>query len=477
LHLFVFTQLSHMQKHPKLAAHALVLAALLSPPLAQAQLGGLLQKLQQAQQGAQPAGPGAATSTAKGGKAQRSDQLCSRQVGTLGRMKVDTGVIASEFRIADLEGLQDDFHKALAKGPISKTFPNARFFQASFETARVRALYDTFLAFPEPNTLAALIQISRGTDAQEQNDARMALVYLHLQAPELSAAPDRWQEHFKAATSQEHYTATVFRARIAAYGEYGPKNLRQALGDLVAADRIQQGYRTSEPKREFDSHNYQLVHTATARDIYLNEPNMPSRQRWQAVAEMAAQIEQAQRAYASQLPNTRIGRLYAEATRVNHESIEIGNEIIRRTQSGNQTVGQIASLQSLRESGAGEKKVFEDISPEVQSAQLRVIGKLGSLDEQQKQMLAQAQEKRMVAQGIIAQSYGELIQSLAANMGGDLVRMAAPLPALTQANNALIQSCLISAKWEQAMRAKDVPKPDAKATEASVANLAAKYKD
>lgn len=462
-----------MKKHQKLAAGCLAGAALLTPFMAQAQLGNLLQKLQQAQQGGQTAGPG----SAKGGKAQRNDQWCSRQVGTLGRIKVDTGVIASEFRIADLEGLQDDFRKALAKGPISKTFPNARFFQASFETARVRALYDTFLAFPEPDTLAALIQVSRGSDAQEQNDARMALVYLHLQAPELSAAPDRWQEHFRAAMSQEHYTATVFRARIAAYGEYGPKNLRQALGDLVAADRIQNSYRTGETRKEFDAQNYQTVYGATARDIYLNEPNMPSRQNWRSTADLAVQIEQAQKAFASQLPTTRVGRLYAEATRINTESIEIGNEIIRRTQSGNQTVGQIASLQSLRESGAGEKKVFEDISPEVQSAQLRVIGKLGSLDEQQKQMLAQAHEKRMVAQGIIAQSYGELFQMLTSSMGGDMVRMAAPLPALAQANNALIQSCLISAKWEQAMRAKDVPKPDTKATEASVANLAAKYKD
>jgi len=342
---------------------------------------------------------------------------------------------------------------------------------------RVRAIYDTFLAFPEPDMLAALIQLSRGSDPQERGDALMALTFLHLQAPELSIKPDRWRELLQAASSQEHYTAQVFRARIAAYGEYGPKNLRQALGDLVSAGQLPMQYRGSEGRKEFDSQNYQLVHTATAKDIYFNEPNMPSRQQWQGPAQIALQIEQAQQAYAQQLPNTRVGRLYAEASRLNAESIKLGNEIIKSTQGGNQTVGQIASRESLRESGAGEKKVFEDISPEVQSAQLKVIGKLGTLDDQQKQMLAQAHERRLVAQGVISQSYGELLQMLTANLGGDMVKMATPLPALAQANNALIQSCIIAAKWEQAMRAKDVAKPDAKKTEASVANLSSKYKD
>jgi hypothetical protein len=91
-------------------------------------------------------------------------------------------------------------------------------------------------------------------------------------------------------------------------------------------------------------------------------------------------------------------------------------------------------------------------------------------------MLVQAQEKRLVAQGIIAQSYGELLQTLTAGFG-DMVKMAAPLPALTQANNALIQSCIISAKWEQAMRAKDMAKVDVKKAESAVTDLSSKYKD
>ena len=131
---------------------------------AHAQFGNLLQQLQKLQPPAQqtPGGMpslGAAKGPAKGGLTP-SDQWCSQQAGALGGMKIDTGVIASEFKVPELEALQDDFRTALRKEKISKTFPSARFFQASFETKKVRAIYDTFLAFPDPDTLAALIQIS-----------------------------------------------------------------------------------------------------------------------------------------------------------------------------------------------------------------------------------------------------------------------------------------------------------------------------
>lgn len=450
------------------------------PMLAQAQFGNLLEQLQKLQPQNQQSGvaPGAPGGQRKAGGLMPSDQWCSQQVGALGRMTVDTAVIASEFNVPDLETLQDDFLKAFRKGKISKTFPSARFFQASFETKKVRAIYDSFLAFPEPETLGALIQISRAQDQQERSDALMALTFLHLQAPELSVNKDRWWALYQSALGTEHFTALVFRARINAYGEYGAKNLGQALGDLVEAGGLQSKYsRGGGFRMEFDSQNYQLIHTATAKDIFFNEPNMPYRQQWQGPAQMGLQIEQAQQAYARQLPNTRVGRMYAEANRINAESITIGNNIIKKTQGGNQLAGQLEGLQSLRASSAGEKPVFEDVSPEVQAAQIKMISKAGSFDKEQKQMLLQAQEKRLAAQGIISQSYTELFQMLMANMGGDMVKMAAPLPALTQANNALIQSCIITAKWEQAMRAKDVPKADTKKVEAAVSDLNSKYKE
>ena len=471
-------------KKPSLRKPALLILAAftLTPMLAQAQFGNLLQQLQKLQPPGQqaPGGMpslGTARAPAKGGLTP-SDQWCSQQVGALGRMKIDTAVIASEFKVSELEALQDDFTAALRKDKISKTFPSARFFQASFETKKVRAIYDTFLAFPEPDTLAALIQISRAPDQQERADALMALTFLHLQAPDLSINKNRWRETYQAALSGgEHFTATVFRARMAAYGEHGAKNLGQALGDLVSAGGLQGKYSQGDGiRKEFDSQNYQLIHTNTAKDIFYNEPNMPYRQQWEGPAKQALQIEQAQLAYARQLPSTRIGKMYAQASQINAESVQIGNDIIKSTQGGNQLMGQLASLESLKSKNTGEKPVFEDVSPEIQAAQIKMISKTGTLDERQKQMLVQAQEKRLAAQGIISQSYGELLQTLTAGFG-DMVKMAAPLPALTQANNALIQSCIISAKWEQAMRAKDVAKVDMKKVEASVGQDLSKYKD
>ncbi len=456
-------------------------SALTAIPLtAQAQFGNLLQQLQQLQPPGQrnpTASPASPTGRGKPGAQASSDQWCQQQVATLGGMKVDPSIVASEFRVTELEALQDQFLQAFRRDKISKTFPSARFFQSSFETKRVRAIYDTFLAFPEPETLAALIQISRAQDQQERADALMALTFLHLQAPELSIQKDRWWNLFQSTLGTEHFTSLVFKARLNAYGEYGQKNLAQALGDLVRAGNLKAQYSQGDIRKEFDTQNYQLIHTSTVKDIFNNEPNMPFKQQWQGPAQMGMQIEQAQQAYARQLPNTRVGRMYAEAERINTESIQIGNQIIQRTQNGNQLLGQIESLRSLQSNAPGEKPVFADVSPEVQSAQLKMIRQLNSLDEDQKKLLTQAQEKRMVAQGIIHQSYGELFQVMMSNMSGNMVQMAAPLPALTQANNALIQSCIISTKWDQAMRAKDIPKPDGKKAESAVSDLSSKYKD
>jgi hypothetical protein len=90
-------------------------------------------------------------------------------------------------------------------------------------------------------------------------------------------------------------------------------------------------------------------------------------------------------------------------------------------------------------------------------------------------MLVQAQEKRLAAQGLISKAHGEITQALFAALGGDVVKASAPLPALTQSLNTLIQSCIISSKWEQAMRAKDVAKVDMKKVEANVGQDLAKY--
>jgi hypothetical protein len=462
----------------------LILAAVtLTPLVAHAQFGNLMQQLQKLQpptqqgQGGMPSF-GAGKAPAKGGS-DTSAKWCSYQeLGSLGRMKIDTGVISSEFKVPELEALQDDFIIALRKDKISKTFPSAKFFQASFETKRVRAIYDTFLAFPEPETLAALIQISRAPDQQERTDALMALTFLHMQAPELSISNNRWSQTYQSALSGgEHFTALVFRARMAAYGEYGAKNLAQAVGDLVTAGSLPGKYSQGEgTRKEFDTQNVLLIHTNTAKEIFLNEPNMPYRQQWEGPAKQGMQVEKAQLEFARQMPSTKMGKMFAQASQINAESVQIGNEIIKSTQGGNQLMGQLASLESLRSKNTGDKQVFEVISPEIHAAQIKMIAKAGTLDERQKQMLVQAQEKRLAAQGIYFQTYGLFTQMLMAS-GSDILKIMAVQPALSEANNALIQSCVISGKWDQAMRAKDVAKVDMKKVETNVGQELGKYKD
>ncbi len=472
----------------RLPLNAYVLSALISFPLiASAQLDNLLKDLSNLKVPTKPGAnavpnmPGAPQNAggAKSGGLMPSDQWCKQQVGSIAGMKIDPTVIATEFKIADLEGLQDVFLKAFSKGKINKTFPSARFFQASFETKKIRAMYDTFLAFPEPDILAALIEISRSSDEQERGDALMALVFLHLQAPEVSISPTRWKELHQAALKKEHYTAIEFRARVNAYGELGPKNIAQSLGDLVSAANLKTTYAQSRGgmKKEFDTQNYGVIHTATAKDIFFNEPNMPYKQQWEGPAQMALQIEAAQKSFAEKLPSTRVGKMYAEAARYNEESIAIGNDIIKSTQGGNQFEGQVQSIKSVRASAPGGRMVFEDINPELWAMQQKIISQAGTLNDEQKKKLSNAHEKRMISQKIITQSYSELLQLMLSNPGGDFVQMVAPLPALTAANNSLIQSCMINAKWEQAMRAKDIPKPDTKKVETAVVDLNSQFKD
>ena len=462
-------------KHFLLCILFVILAGIQMPALAQ--FGNLLKQLEKAvpQQSAQNQ---QVSSNRRSGGLVPSEKWCQVTTGSLGKLKVDTSVIASEFKIVDLDSLQDDFRKVFLKSEINKTFPGVGFFRASFETERVRAIYDTFLGFPEPATLAALIQLSRSNDPQERPDAVMALTFIHLQAQELSVNKDRWWQLFQSVKDEVHYTVLSFKARLNTYGEYGPKNLQQALADISRAGGLQNNYSLGEGgvKKEFDTQNYQMVTQFTAFDIFRNEPNAPYRRQWEPIMKIVLEIEKEQEDFAKRLPSTRVGSMYAEANKLNLESVKLGDEIIRRTQGGNQLLGALESLKSLRSTAPGDKPVFEDISADIQAEQLKMFAKLGTLDAEQKQLLIKAQERRLLAQGIIAQSYGELFRLMTSNMSS-IPKMAAPLPALTQANNALIQSCIISSKWEQAMRARDVPKPDIKKTEAMVSDLQSRYKD
>ncbi len=471
-----------------MAASALVV--LCAAP-AHAQFGNFMQQIQQLQrqQGggqAAPAGlPGLPGMGGQGGgqpqrgKASSPDHWCAEQSATLRGIKVDAGVIASEFNIPNLESLQDQFLQAFQRESISKTFPSARFFRASFETRRVRAIYDSFLAFPEPDTLAALIQLTRTSDRQEAGDASMALAFLHLQAPHLSANPGKAREWIQKMWGQQHYTAQVFRARVVAYGEMGAKNLNDATGALYTAGDLERQYRRSGDsgmRMEFDPQNYGTVRSATIRDLLQAEPNLPNRKTWEGDGQLAAQIEAAQREYMQRFPRTAMGKTYQEIRAVNYRAIELGNQLIARSQGGNQLAGQLASVESLKSGQQGERQTFVYMHPEAQANQLRMFSKVGQLDPEQRQMAAQAQELRVNAQGLLFTAATQLFAESAGSFT-DIVRAAAPLEAWRTAMDGLTQSCVITTKWEQALRARDVPPVDKVKVAADVGRKTSSYKD
>lgn len=407
-----------------------------------------------------------------------SDQWCESQVGSLKNIDIDTSVIESEFKIKNPEQVQGLFVIALKKNNISKAFPNAKFYQSSFETKQVRSIYDSFLSYPEAETLAALIQISRQKNLQEAQDALMALTFLHLQASHLSITKDRWRELHNLALEVENFPALVFKARMATYGDYAKKNIPVALGDLQTAGSLRDKYRNSDGfKKEFDTQNYQIAYNKTVNDIMRYETNMPYRAQWTSVGVIASDIEKAQADFEKELPNTRIGKMYSIAAKLNLESMEIGNKIIGNTKGGNKLTAQIANLKSIQNKSEKNKKIITDISPDIHVAQMNMINNMNKLNDSQKEMLLLAQEKRYMAQGIISKTYGEIIDLMQTSFGGGIVAMAAPLPVLKLSNNTLIQSCAISLKWEQAMRAKEVVLTDTNRIKKMNEDINTLYKD
>ena len=323
-----------------------------------------------------------------------------------------------------------------------------------------------------------LIQLSKSNDRQEKGDALMALTFLHLQAPELSISKERWRELHQEALRNPHITAALFRARIYSYGEFAPKNIEQVTSDLSLAGGLEGQYRSSDGRFEFDPGNYMMVHKYTMNDLLRNEPNLPNRRMYDAMAGLVKQIEDAQVQYARQFPSTRIGKMAKDINKINQESINYGTEIIKKSQGGNQLVGQLASLESLKSRQEGDKPIFVASNPELEAATLKMMSMVGTLDAEQKKILIAAQERRYVAQGLTFQAQLEVFNQMMQGFGrGGLAGAAAPMEAVKQFDFAMIQSCAITAKWEQAMRAKDVPQVDKKKPASEIGALANKYQN
>jgi hypothetical protein len=199
---------------------------------------------------------------------------------------------------------------------------------------------------------------------------------------------------------------------------------------------------------------------------------------YESMGGLVKQIEDAQAMYARHFPNTRIGKMAKEINKINQETMNYGTELIRRSQGGNQLVGQLASLESLKSRTDGDKPVFVASNPELESATIKMMSMVGTLDAEQKKLLTAAQEKRYTAQGLTYQAQLEVFNQIMQGFSrGGLAGATAPIEAVKQFDTAMVQSCALTAKWEQAMRAKDVPPVDMKKPASEVGMLSSKYQN
>ena len=134
----------------------------------------------------------------------------------------------------------------------------------------------------------------------------------------------------------------------------------------------------------------------------------------------------------------------------------------------NQFVGQKESYVKLT---ANDKSTVVSVDPQHNARLLKAFSEQETFSDEQKKMLVQAQERRLAAQGLLSQAQVEMSQDLMNAMQsgqGGFMQMIAMVPIMTQVSNGVISSCLISAKWEQAMRVKNMPRTNVKAVEGTV---------
>ena len=101
----------------------------------------------------------------KGSVLGSMESWCKQQTAVLGNKKVDPALVAAlikeEFNVKEMVSLQDAFIQSLNKPSESKAYVGASYWRSTFESVKVRTLYDSFLAFPEPDVLAMIIDLSK----------------------------------------------------------------------------------------------------------------------------------------------------------------------------------------------------------------------------------------------------------------------------------------------------------------------------
>jgi len=371
---------------PMLRAISISIAVGVVPTSALAQFDQLLKGIQKEIQKIAPPPSGASSGTNQRGgliNPERIEQMCREMFIGLehevrqDRALIDKNSIASEFKVADLDQLQELFFAEFRRRNISKTFPHADFFVFEFETPLVNTLYQSFLAFPEPEILAFLIQLSKSQDRQFKGDALMALSFLHLQAPKLSVNDRRWRELFDEALRPpiKNYVAYTFAARVSLFGELGAKSSANADRYLIEASRHESEVKNSAQTREsmahlagnyavWDNNNFAVVQQMTMKELMRVEPSIAARYAKQKAQFQSMtgldldRLEAQQQAYAKRFPQTRAGKMAREIDKINQETANIGVTLIGATQGGNQALGELKSFESLVRKEQGDRAVY-----------------------------------------------------------------------------------------------------------------------
>lgn len=485
-----------------LSALTVSIAVGLIPVAAHAQLDQFLKGIQKITPPSVGANLGA---TQRGGliNPQRIEQMCREMFIGLehevrqDRALIDKSSIASEFKVPDLDQLQELFFAEFRRRNLSKTFPHADFFVFEFETPLVNTLYQSFLAFPEPDTLAFIVQLSKSQDRQFRGDALMALAFFHLQAPNLSVKESRWRELFDEALRPplKNYLAYTFAARVSLFGELGAKSSANADRYLNEASQHESAVKNSAQTREsmshlagnyavWDNNNFAVVQQATMKELMRLEPSIAARQarknaQIQSVGKSLGldldRLEAQKQEYLKRFPQTRVGKMAREIEKINQETANIGVTLIGATQGGNQALGELKSFESLVRKEEGDRAVYVANPAERDAFIFRLAQKTNALaagkaDPKAAQLFAQAQERRYQAQALLFTAQMELLN----DQSGGLLAKIEPIK---QFQRAFVSTCQLSTKWELAMRSRDLPVIDKSKALAEVGSKAAAYKD
>ena len=489
---------------PLLQAISICIAVGTTPTSAHAQFDQFLRGLQkEIQKVAPPLGGARAGVNQLGGliNPERIEQSCREMfIGKehevrQDRALIDKSSIASEFKVPDLDRLQELFFNEFRRRNLTKTFPHADFFVFEFETPLVNTLYQSFLAFPEAETLAFIIQLSKSKDRQFKGDALMALSFIHLQAPKLSISDRRWRELFAEALRDpiKNYVAYTFAARVSLFGELDAKNSANADRYLSEARNHETAVKSSAQSKEsmihlagnyavWDRTNFAEVWQMTLKELMRIEPSIAARYakgkaQFQSLLGLNLdRLEAQQQAYAKSFPQTRAGKMAREVDKLNQETANIGVTLIGATQGGNQALGELKSFESLVRKEQGDRAVYVANPAERDAFIFRLAQKTNALaagkaDPKAVQLFMQAQEKRYQAQALLFTAQMELLN----DQSGD--GLLAKVEPMKQLQRAFVSSCQLSTKWELAMRSRDIPAIDKNKVVAEVGSKASMYKD